>query len=185
MANLFASISAGISALWGPLHGGANQAVIDMLLNIQKDGGNIQKYVDKAKDKNDPFRLMGFGHRVYKNFDPRSRILKKYAHDVLDKMGIHEPFLEIALKLEDIALKDDYFIEKKLYPNVDFYSGIIYRAMKIPLNMFTVLFAIGRLPGWIAQWVEMHKDKNFKIGRPRQIYTGVSKYDYVPIEDRK
>ena len=185
MANLFASISAGISALWGPLHGGANQAVIDMLLNIQKDGGNIKKYVDKAKDKNDPFRLMGFGHRVYKNFDPRSRILKKYAHEVLDKMGVHEPFLEIAMKLEEIALKDDYFIEKKLYPNVDFYSGIIYRAMKIPLNMFTVLFAIGRLPGWIAQWVEMHQDKGFKIGRPRQIFTGAQKTDYVPIEKRE
>tara|TARA_B100000315_G_scaffold210427_1_gene206681 strand:+ start:798 stop:2087 length:1290 start_codon:yes stop_codon:yes gene_type:complete len=185
MANLFASISAGISALWGPLHGGANQAVIEMLQNIHEDGGNINKYVDKAKDKNDPFRLMGFGHRVYKNFDPRSRILKKYCDEVLNKMGIHEPYLEIAMKLEDIALKDDYFIEKKLYPNVDFYSGIIYRAMKIPLNMFTVLFAIGRLPGWIAQWVEMHKDKNFKIGRPRQIFTGARKTDYIPIEKRK
>ncbi len=185
MANLFASISAGISALWGPLHGGANQSVIEMLQNIHEDGGNINKYVDKAKDKNDPFRLMGFGHRVYKNFDPRSRILKKYCHEVLDKMGVHEPYLEIALKLEDVALKDDYFIEKKLYPNVDFYSGIIYRAMKIPLNMFTVLFAIGRLPGWIAQWVEMHKDKNFKIGRPRQIFTGATKTDYIPIEKRE
>ncbi len=185
MANLFASISAGISALWGPLHGGANQAVIEMLQNIHEDGGNINKYVDKAKDKNDPFRLMGFGHRVYKNFDPRSRTLKKYCHEVLDKMGVHEPYLEIALKLEDIALKDDYFIEKKLYPNVDFYSGIIYRAMKIPLNMFTVLFAIGRLPGWIAQWVEMHQDKGFKIGRPRQVFTGAKKTDYVLIEKRE
>lgn len=185
MANLFASISAGISALWGPLHGGANQAVIDMLLNIQEEGGNIDKYVEKAKDKNDPFRLMGFGHRVYKNFDPRSKILKKYADDVLNKMGIHEPLLEIALKLEDIALNDPYFIEKKLYPNVDFYSGLIYRAMKIPINMFTVMFAIGRLPGWIAQWKEMHKDKNFKINRPRQIFTGAPETDYVPIEDRK
>jgi citrate synthase len=185
MANLFASISAGISALWGPLHGGANQAVIEMLQNIHEDGGNINKYIDKAKDKNDPFRLMGFGHRVYKNFDPRSRILKKYCHGVLDKIGVHEPYLEIAMKIEEIALKDDYFIEKKLYPNVDFYSGIIYRAMKIPLNMFTVLFAIGRLPGWIAQWVEMHRDKNFKIGRPRQIFTGAKKTNYAPIEERQ
>ena len=185
MANLFASISAGISALWGPLHGGANQAVIEMLQEIHEGGGNVDKYIDKAKDKNDPFRLMGFGHRVYKNFDPRSRILKKYCHEVLDKMGVNEPYLEIAMKLEEIALKDDYFIKKKLYPNVDFYSGIIYRAMKIPLNMFTVLFAIGRLPGWIAQWAEMHRDKNFKIGRPRQIFTGATKTDYVPMEKRK
>jgi len=185
MANLFASISAGISALWGPLHGGANQAVIEMLEEIHEGGGNVDKYIDKAKDKNDPFRLMGFGHRVYKNFDPRSRILKKYCHEVLDKMGVNEPYLEIAMKLEEIALKDDYFIKKKLYPNVDFYSGIIYRAMKIPLNMFTVLFAIGRLPGWIAQWAEMHRDKNFKIGRPRQIFTGATKTDYVPMEKRK
>jgi len=185
MANLFASISAGISALWGPLHGGANQAVIEMLQEIHEGGGNVNKYIDKAKDKNDPFRLMGFGHRVYKNFDPRSRILKKYCHEVLDKMGVDEAYLEIAMKLEEIALKDDYFISKKLYPNVDFYSGIIYRAMKIPLNMFTVLFAIGRLPGWIAQWAEMHRDKNFKIGRPRQIFTGATKTDYVPIEERK
>ncbi|MDP6625746.1 MAG: citrate synthase [Nitrospinota bacterium] len=185
MANLFASISAGISALWGPLHGGANQAVIEMLQEIHEGGGNVNKYIDKAKDKNDPFRLMGFGHRVYKNFDPRSRILKKYCHEVLDKMGVDEAYLEIAMKLEEIALKDDYFISKKLYPNVDFYSGIIYKAMKIPLNMFTVLFAIGRLPGWIAQWAEMHRDKNFKIGRPRQIFTGATKTDYVPITERK
>ncbi len=184
MANLFASISAGISALWGPLHGGANQAVIDMLLKIQEGGGNIQKFIEKAKDKNDPFRLMGFGHRVYKNFDPRSRILKKYCDEVIEKLGIDEPLLEIALKLEEIALKDDYFIEKKLYPNVDFYSGIIYRALKIPLNMFTVLFAIGRLPGWIAQWAEMHRDKSFKIGRPRQIFIGAPKTDYVPMDKR-
>jgi len=184
MANLFASISAGISALWGPLHGGANQAVIDMLLKIQEDGGNLQKYIDKAKDKNDPFRLMGFGHRVYKNFDPRSRILKKYCDEVLQKLSIKEPLMEIALKLEEIALKDDYFIEKKLYPNVDFYSGIIYKALNIPVNMFTVLFAIGRLPGWIAQWKEMQKDKNFKIGRPRQIFKGAPKTDYIPMEQR-
>jgi citrate synthase len=184
MANLFASISAGISALWGPLHGGANQAVIDMLSKIQEDGGNLQKYVEKAKDKNDPFRLMGFGHRVYKNFDPRSRILKKYCDEVLQKLSIKEPLMEIALKLEEIALKDDYFIEKKLYPNVDFYSGIIYKALNIPVNMFTVLFAIGRLPGWIAQWREMQKDKNFKIGRPRQIFTGAPKTDYTPMEKR-
>ena len=184
MANLFASISAGISALWGPLHGGANQAVIDMLLKIQEDGGNLQKYIEKAKDKNDSFRLMGFGHRVYKNFDPRSRILKKYCDEVLQKLSVKEPLMEIALKLEEIALKDDYFIEKKLYPNVDFYSGIIYKALNIPTNMFTVLFAIGRLPGWIAQWKEMQKDKNFKIGRPRQIFTGAPKTDYIPIEQR-
>ena len=170
-AGLFASISAGISALWGPLHGGANQAVIEMLEDIQKDGGGTKKYLAKAKDKNDPFRLMGFGHRVYKNFDPRARIIKKTADEILDEMGINDPILEIAKGLEKEALSDPYFIERKLYPNVDFYSGIIYRALGIPTEMFTVMFALGRLPGWIAQWLEMRKN-NEPIGRPRQIYTG-------------
>ena len=170
-ASLYASISAGINALWGPLHGGANQAVIEMLENIRKDGGDVKKYIDKAKDKNDPFRLMGFGHRVYKNFDPRARIIKKSADQVLDKLGINDPILDIAKSLEEAALKDPYFVEKKLYPNVDFYSGIIYRAIGIPTQMFTVMFALGRLPGWIAQWKEM-RENNEPIGRPRQIYTG-------------
>ncbi len=170
-ASLYASISAGINALWGPLHGGANQAVIEMLENIRKDGGDTQKYLNKAKDKQDPFRLMGFGHRVYKNFDPRAKIIKKAADQVLEKLGIQDPVLDIAKKLEDAALNDPYFIEKKLYPNVDFYSGIIYRAMGIPTEMFTVMFALGRLPGWIAQWKEM-RENNEPIGRPRQIYTG-------------
>jgi len=170
-ASLYASIAAGISALWGPLHGGANQAVIEMLENIKKDGGDVNKYMEKAKDKNDPFRLMGFGHRVYKNFDPRARIIKQAADDVLDKLGINDPVLEIAKGLEEIALKDEYFVERKLYPNVDFYSGIIYRALGIPTSMFTVMFAMGRLPGWIAQWKEMRENKE-PIGRPRQIYTG-------------
>ncbi|MBD99502.1 MAG: citrate (Si)-synthase [Verrucomicrobia bacterium] len=170
-ASLYASIAAGISALWGPLHGGANQAVIEMLENIKKDGGDVKKYMAKAKDKNDPFRLMGFGHRVYKNFDPRARIIKKAADDVLNKLGINDPVLEIAKGLEEIALKDEYFVERKLYPNVDFYSGIIYRALGIPTSMFTVMFAMGRLPGWIAQWKEMRENKE-PIGRPRQIYTG-------------
>ena len=170
-AGLFASVSAGISALWGPLHGGANQAVIEMLVAIQKDGGDTKKYMEKAKDKNDPFRLMGFGHRVYKNFDPRARIIKKAADEVLSEMGINDPILEIAKALEKEALSDSYFIDRKLYPNVDFYSGIIYRALGIPTEMFTVMFALGRLPGWIAQWLEMRKN-NEPIGRPRQIYTG-------------
>jgi citrate synthase len=170
-AGLFASVSAGISALWGPLHGGANQAVIEMLEAIQADGGDTKKYMEKAKDKNDPFRLMGFGHRVYKNFDPRARIIKKAADEVLQELGINDPVLEIAKGLEQEALKDPYFIERKLYPNVDFYSGIIYRALGIPTEMFTVMFALGRLPGWIAQWLEMRKN-NEPIGRPRQIYTG-------------
>ncbi|MBI5183635.1 MAG: citrate synthase [Nitrospinae bacterium] len=184
MCNLFASVSAGIYALWGPLHGGANQQVIEMLQTIYDGGGDVKKYINKAKDKDDPFRLMGFGHRVYKNFDPRSRIIKKICDDVLNKLGIHEPLLQIALKLEEIALKDEYFLERKLYPNVDFYSGIIYKAMNIPINMFPVLFAIGRMPGWIAQWKELQEDKEFKIGRPRQIYVGPPKTDYVPIEER-
>jgi len=170
-ASLYASIAAGISALWGPLHGGANQAVIEMLENIRKDGGDVKKYMAKAKDKDDPFRLMGFGHRVYKNFDPRAKIIKKAADDVLGKLGINDPVLEIAKGLEEVALNDDYFVERKLYPNVDFYSGIIYRAIGIPTSMFTVMFALGRLPGWIAQWKEMRENKE-PIGRPRQVYTG-------------
>ncbi|MCS6979686.1 MAG: citrate synthase [Flavobacteriales bacterium] len=182
-ANLYGSIAAGCIALWGPLHGGANQAVIEMLDQIHADGGNVQKYVEKAKDKNDPFRLMGFGHRVYKNFDPRAKIIKKACDDVLNKLGIHDPVLDIAKKLEEVALQDEYFVERKLYPNVDFYSGIIYRAIGIPVDMFTVMFALGRLPGWIAQWKEMVENKE-PIGRPRQIYTGAAKRDYVNIAER-
>ena len=170
-AGLFASISAGISALWGRLHGGANQAVIEMLELIKNDDSNINKYIDKAKDKNDPFRLMGFGHRVYKNFDPRAKIIKKAADQVLNDLGIDDPVLDIAKEIESKALKDPYFIEKKLYPNVDFYSGIIYRALGIPTDMFTVIFALGRIPGWIAQWKEM-RESNTPIGRPRQVYNG-------------
>lgn len=185
MCNLFASVSSAIYALWGPLHGGANQAVIEMLQNIHDDGGDVNKYVQKAKDSNDPFRLMGFGHRVYKNFDPRSRIIKKLAHKIFDREATHEPLLEIALKLEEIAIKDDYFVEKKLYPNVDFYSGLIYKALNIPVNMFPVMFAMGRLPGWIAQWKELQEDEQFRIGRPRQVYTGYAARDYVPMQKRK
>lgn len=184
MSNLFASVSAAIYALWGPLHGGANQAVIEMLQEIQENGGDVKKYVDKAKDPNDPFRLMGFGHRVYKNFDPRSRIIKKLADKILTKPGNKEPLLDVALQLEEIAIKDEYFIEKKLYPNVDFYSGLIYKALKIPVNMFPVMFAMGRLPGWIAQWKESQEDEQFRISRPRQIYTGAPKRDYVPLANR-
>jgi citrate synthase len=184
-ANLFASVAAGILALWGPLHGGANQEVIEMLQKIKADGGNVKKYVDLAKDKNSDFRLMGFGHRVYKNFDPRAKIIKKTADKVLSKLGIKDPLLDIAKGLEEAALKDTYFVERKLYPNVDFYSGIIYRALGFPTNMFTVLFAIGRLPGWIAHWKEMMEDPNTKIGRPRQIYTGPTQREYVPIDQRK
>ena len=182
-ANLYASVGAGISALWGPLHGGANQAVIEMLESIKADGGNIAKWIDKAKDKNDSFRLMGFGHRVYKNFDPRATIIKKAADDVLKALGIEDPVLDIARQIEEIALKDEYFIKRGLYPNVDFYSGIIYRAIGIPTEMFTVMFAIGRLPGWIAQWKEMLHDKA-PIGRPRQIYTGATERNYVEISKR-
>ncbi len=182
-ANLYSSVSAGISALWGPLHGGANQAVIEMLEKIKADGGDTDKWIKKAKDKNDPFRLMGFGHRVYKNFDPRAKIIKKACDDILEKLGIDDEVLEIAKKLEEVALKDPYFIERKLYPNVDFYSGIIYRALGFPTEMFTVLFALGRLPGWIAQWKEM-KEKKEPIGRPRQIYVGEVNRDYVDIEER-
>lgn len=181
--GLFASISAGVSALWGPLHGGANQAVIEMLEMIEKDGGNVEKYIEKAKDKNDSFRLMGFGHRVYKNFDPRAKIIKKAADDILGKLGIHDKALDIAMQLEKVALEDPYFIEKKLYPNVDFYSGIIYRALGIPTEMFTVMFALGRLPGWISQWKEMRLRED-PIGRPRQVYQGSPKREYVPIEER-
>jgi len=183
-ANLFASVSAGISALSGPLHGGANQAVIEMLELIHEDGGGFRKYVDKAKDKNSDFRLMGFGHRVYKNFDPRAKILKKAADEVLSQMSIDDPLLELAKHLEEVALNDEYFLEKKLYPNVDFYSGILYRAMGIPTSMFTVMFALGRLPGWIAQWKEMHDDPDGRIARPRQIYIGKTKRHVAPIDER-
>lgn len=183
-ANIFSSISSGISALWGPLHGGANQEVIEMLEAIKADGGDTQKYINMAKDKSSGFRLFGFGHRVYKNFDPRARIIKKAADDVLNKLGINDPVLEIAQKLEKAALEDEYFVQRKLYPNVDFYSGIIYRALGIPTNMFTVMFAIGRLPGWIAQWKEMRVNKE-PIGRPRQIYTGAPKREFVAIGERK
>ncbi len=183
-ANLYASVSAGIAALWGPLHGGANQAVLEMLENIKNDGGNVDKWLDKAKDKNDPFRLMGFGHRVYKNFDPRATIIKKSADEVLEKLGVNDPVLEIAKKLEMAALNDDYFKSRKLFPNVDFYSGIIYRAIGFPVEMFTVLFALGRLPGWIAQWKEM-RDLKTPIGRPRQIYTGETERQFVPLAQRK
>lgn len=182
-AGLFASLSAGISALWGPLHGGANQAVIEMLEAIKEDGGDTKKYMAKAKDKNDPFRLMGFGHRVYKNFDPRAKIIKKAADEVLSSLGINDPVLEIAKGLEKEALEDSYFVERKLYPNVDFYSGIIYRGMGIPTNMFTVMFALGRLPGWIAQWREMRLNKE-PIGRPRQIYTGHTVRPFVTVDKR-
>lgn len=182
-ASLYASISAGVSALWGPLHGGANQAVIEMLERIQADGGDTAKWMDKAKDKNDPFRLMGFGHRVYKNFDPRAKIIKKAADDVLGQLGVTDPILDVAKGLEEVALKDPYFVERKLYPNVDFYSGIIYRALGIPTEMFTVMFALGRLPGWIAQWKEM-RENGEPIGRPRQVYVGSAARDYVPANKR-
>ena len=182
-ASIYSSISAGINALWGPLHGGANQEVILMLENIKNDGGDTDKWINKAKDKSSGFRLMGFGHRVYKNFDPRAKIIKKAADDVLTKLGINDPVLEIALKLEEAALRDPYFVERKLYPNVDFYSGIIYRALGIPVDMFTVMFAMGRLPGWIAQWKEMRENKE-PIGRPRQVYTGETLRPYVALDKR-
>ncbi len=182
-ANLYASVSAGINALWGPLHGGANQAVIEMLEDIKNDGGDVEKYLAKAKDKNDPFRLMGFGHRVYKNFDPRAKIIKKAADDVLEKLGVKDPVLDIAKGLEAAALSDQYFIDRKLYPNVDFYSGIIYRALGFKSDMFTVLFALGRLPGWIAQWKEMRDNKE-PIGRPRQVYTGETDRQYIDLDKR-
>ncbi|NBS16273.1 MAG: citrate synthase [Gammaproteobacteria bacterium] len=183
-ANLFASISAGVCALWGPLHGGANQSVIEMLEDIERDGCNYKKYIEKAKDKSDPFKLMGFGHRVYKSYDPRAVILKTYCDQILDQLGINDPILDIAKGLEEIALTDPYFIERKLYPNVDFYSGILYRAMGFPTNMFTVLFALGRLPGWIAHWKEMIEDPNTRIARPRQIYVGAPLRDYTPMNHR-
>ncbi len=182
-AGLFASISAGVSALWGRLHGGANQAVLEMLEDIQKDGGDVEKYIAKAKDKNDPFRLMGFGHRVYKNFDPRARIIKKAADDLFEDLGTNDPVLAIAKHLEEVALKDEYFAERKLYPNVDFYSGIIYRALGIPVEMFTVMFAIGRLPGSIAQWKEMRLNHE-PIGRPRQLYTGYAHREFKSYSER-
>ncbi len=182
-ADLFASIAAGICALWGPLHGGANQEVVEMLESIQRDGGGYQKFVDLAKKKDSGFKLMGFGHRVYKNFDPRSRILKKACDAVLEELGVDDPLLEIAKGLEEVALRDEYFIERRLYPNVDFYSGIIYRAMGIPTNMFTVMFALGRLPGWIAHWLEMRR-QGVRINRPRQVYTGATERHLVPVGQR-
>ncbi|KYF62605.1 citrate synthase [Sorangium sp. So ce296] len=182
--NLFASIAAGICALWGPLHGGANQEVVTMLEAIRADGGDVSKFVKLAKDKTSGFRLMGFGHRVYKNYDPRAVLIKAAADKILAKLGIKDPLLDIAQRLEETALKDPYFVERKLYPNVDFYSGIIYRALGFPTNMFTVMFALGRLPGWIAHWKEMNDDPSGKIGRPRQIYTGENAIAYTPLEDR-
>ncbi|MDP7027373.1 MAG: citrate synthase [Candidatus Marinimicrobia bacterium] len=183
-ANLYISIAAGIGALWGALHGGANQRVIEMLRMIHADGDNFEKYVDMAKDKKSNFKMMGFGHRVYKNFDPRAKILKKSANDLLTKMGKNDPLLNIAKELEQVALKDDFFVSRKLYPNVDFYSGIIYRALGIPTKMFTVMFALGRLPGWVAQWKEMRNAEKPRIYRPRQIYTGVAKRDFIPLDKR-
>jgi citrate synthase len=183
-ANLYASVAAGINALWGPLHGGANQAVLEVLERIRADGGDIAKYVEKAKDKNDPFRLSGFGHRVYKNYDPRARVLKATADQVLEELGGRDELLDLALELEETALHDDYFIEHKLYPNVDFYSGLIYRAMGFPIDMLPVLFALGRLPGWIAHWTEMMQSPKTKLGRPRQIYTGSAERKYVPVSER-
>ena len=183
--NLYAAISAGVAALWGPLHGGANQAVIEMLTKIkEEDGGNVAKAVERAKDKNDPFRLMGFGHRVYKTYDPRAKIMKKTCDGVLEKLKISDPLLDIAKQLEEVALKDNYFIDHNLYPNIDFYSGIVLRALGIPTNMFTVMFAIGRLPGWIAQWKESADDPNWRLSRPRQIYAGPSLTDYISVENR-
>ena len=184
-ANLFASVSAGIYALWGPRHGGANQQVMEMLETIHADGDNVRKYIELAKDRTHPFRLAGFGHRVYKHYDPRARILKRVCEQVMDVLGIHDPLLDVAKTLEDAALTDDFFVSNKLYPNVDFYSGMIYKAIGFPVNMFTVLFAIGRLPGWIAHWREMMQDPRLKIGRPRQLYTGRSQTEYVPMEQRK
>ena len=184
-ANVFATVSAGICALWGPLHGGANESVLDMLDEIQRDGGGPQKFIELAKKKDSGFKLMGFGHRVYKNYDPRAKIIKAACDKVLTKLKIKDPLLDIARTMEEAALKDPYFVERKLYPNVDFYSGIIYRALRIPTNMFTVMFAIGRLPGWLAHWKEMHEDPATKIGRPRQIYTGPVNAQYIPIEQRR
>ncbi len=184
LANLYASVSAGIAALWGPLHGGANQEVLEMLHAIVRDGGDVGPSIDRAKDQDDPFRLMGFGHRVYKNYDPRARIIKTAAHDLLDQLGADDELLRVALELEEVALRDPYFVDHKLYPNVDFYSGLIYRALGIPADMFTVMFAIGRLPGWVAQWREMMVDPGFRIGRPRQLYVGEPERAYVPAAKR-
>ena len=184
MANVYASVASGILALWGPLHGGANQQAVQMLQQIYEDGANIPKYIEMAKRNKSKFRLMGFGHRVYKTFDPRARILKKVCDSLLNKLGINDPLLGLAIELEKVALEDDYFIEKKLYPTLDFYTGIMYRAIGIPLNMFTVMFALGRVPGWIAQWKEMHEDTQQKIARPRQLFTGQNKRKYVPIAER-
>ena len=183
-ANLFASISAGIGALWGPLHGGANEACVSMLEQIVADGGNVKKYVDLAKDKDHGFRLMGFGHRVYKNRDPRATIIKASCDKLLSKLHVDDPLFDVAQELEEVALRDEYFIERKLYPNVDFYSGVIYRAIGIPVQMFTVLFAIGRLPGWIAHWSEMHQNPGTRINRPRQIYTGPTERSFIPVDER-
>jgi len=183
-ANLFASISAGISALWGPLHGGANQQVIEMLERIEKEEGSADRFIAKAKDKNDTTRLMGFGHRVYKSYDPRAAILKAQCEEVVRRIGAPSRLLEIAMRLEEVALSDEYFVSRHLYPNVDFYSGVIYKAMGIPENMFTVMFTIGRLPGWVAQWLEMRRNPEARIDRPRQIYTGATKRAYTPIETR-
>ncbi len=183
--NLYAAISAGIAALWGPLHGGANQAVIEMLTQIQADGANLERAIERAKDKNDPFRLMGFGHRVYKTYDPRATIMKKMCDELLESMKINDPLLDIAKELEQVATRDPYFVDRNLYPNIDFYSGIVLRAIGIPTNMFTVMFALGRLPGWIAQWKESMDDPKLKICRPRQIYTGNQKFDFVPIDARQ
>jgi len=183
--NLYASISAGISALWGPLHGGANQAVVEMLENIYEEGGDYMKHIERAKNPNDPFRLVGFGHRVYKNYDPRARLIKKACDEVLEALHLTDPLLDIAKELEEVVLKDNYFIERHLYPNVDFYSGIVYRAIGIPTNMFTVMFALGRLPGWIAHWKEMWDDPNWRINRPRQIYIGPKRRPFVPMAERK
>jgi citrate synthase len=183
-ANLFASVSAGVNALFGPLHGGANQAVLEMLERIQDDGGDVDRFVSRVKDKEPGVKLMGFGHRVYKNYDPRAAIVKKATREVLDSLGMSDPLLDIAMRLEEVALADDFFVERKLYPNVDFYTGVIYKAMGFPTRMFTVLFALGRLPGWIAQWREMIEDKSTKIGRPRQVYTGSTERAFVPVGQR-
>ncbi|MDA0857330.1 MAG: citrate (Si)-synthase, partial [Proteobacteria bacterium] len=183
-ANVYASVASGILALWGPLHGGANQQVLDMLMQIHEQGGDIDSFVKRAKDPNDSFRLMGFGHRVYKNYDPRAKIIKEHCDRILSKLGVQDPLLEIAKRLEERALSDSYFVERKLYPNIDFYSGIIYRAIGLPSNMFTVMFALGRIPGWIAQWKEMHEDSQTRIARPRQIYIGENARTYVPMNQR-
>jgi len=185
LANLFASISSGICALWGPLHGGANQSVTEMLEKIQRSGGDVSKFIQKVKDRDSNTKLMGFGHRVYKNYDPRAKVIKARANALLDRLGIHDPLLEVAVELEEAALKDDFFVERKLYPNVDFYSGIIYRAIGIPTDMAPVMFAMARMAGWVAQWTEMRETPGMRISRPRQIYTGETKRDYIPIEKRK